>query len=515
MEENWNDYNFVMQKVKEFGGNLMYASKELRNNFDIAKEAVRANEEAFWYASDELRNNEQIINEYNNHYITIDEEQTMYFQLNRQIKQICELVQKRDQENENTSQYLNLDMLLLKSLVNAEIKRKEILERENRNNALGINEGNVVSKESICSILNIRYPQLNKNQIEQIVVGEQEYIESINKVGVTDTFLKEIINNLEEKIEYYNTLYEKYKNTNLEKKIRTGMVRNIQNVLDIQELYNNKEEYINRNIQIQIEDISVLSVEELETLEKDFNIVSIKFDDVNIKPDYASYGYDTESYKMCMGKIDELLQDIENQEELPNFMQVVNKLARNIRYDYNVKEYDYGKNINLNEEEKYEVRRRLRNLEGGLLDNTSVCGGYAEILRNVLACIGIESRYIRGYGKESKDGHAWNQVKIDGVWYNVDLTLDIDRILKGEMPQYMLKSDEEFGHEEYERVEQREEVCIKSIPQEVISKHLGKRKFIQDVVTLVKQSDIDKVQEILVAKTEQENIKEQESKDER
>lgn len=508
MEENWNDYNFVMQKVKEFGGNLMYASKELRNNFNIVKEAVRENEEAFWYVSEELRNNEQIINEYSNHYITINEEQMIYFQLNSQIKQINTLLQKRNQEEKNTEKYRNLEMQLLKSVVNAEIKHKEIAKSANTNSNFNIDKGDLVNKENVCNILSTRYPDLNKNQIEQILVGEQEYIESINKREVTDAFLKEIINNLEEKIEYYNSLYEKYKDTNLEKKIRTGMVANIQNVLDIQELYNNKEEYINKNIQIQIKDASELSIEELEALEKDFNIVSIKFDDVNIKPDYASYAYDTESYKMSRAKIDELLEGVEKQEELPMFMQIVNNLARNIRYDYNVKEYDYGENTNLNEDEKYEVRRRLRNLEGGLLDNVSVCGGYAEILRNVLACVGIESRYIRGYRKESQDGHAWNQVKIDDIWYNVDLTLDRDKIVKGEMPQYMLKSDEEFGHKEYEKVEQKEKCCIKSIPQEIISQYFGKRKVIQDVVSQVKQSDIDKVQEMLITKTEHNKVKE-------
>ena len=50
MEENWNDYDFVMQKVKEDGMALMHASEELKNNLDIVIVAIKQEAFALFYA---------------------------------------------------------------------------------------------------------------------------------------------------------------------------------------------------------------------------------------------------------------------------------------------------------------------------------------------------------------------------------------------------------------------------------------------------------------------------------
>ena len=49
-----------------------------------------------------------------------------------------------------------------------------------------------------------------------------------------------------------------------------------------------------------------------------------------------------------------------------------------------------------------------------------VCEGYAKAFHLLLNAAGIESVYV--VGKSRGMGHAWNQVKIDGEWYNVDIT---------------------------------------------------------------------------------------------
>ncbi len=49
----------------------------------------------------------------------------------------------------------------------------------------------------------------------------------------------------------------------------------------------------------------------------------------------------------------------------------------------------------------------------------------------MLQKVGIECKYITG--RKDLDPHAWNQVKIDGNWYNCDLTFDINNI-KDNMP---------------------------------------------------------------------------------
>lgn len=58
---------------------------------------------------------------------------------------------------------------------------------------------------------------------------------------------------------------------------------------------------------------------------------------------------------------------------------------------------------------------------------------------------GIESRIISGSIPGAEDiGHQWNQVKIDGKWYNVDLTWDSNSMHSNEEMEYFLISDEEF-----------------------------------------------------------------------
>lgn len=110
-----------------------------------------------------------------------------------------------------------------------------------------------------------------------------------------------------------------------------------------------------------------------------------------------------------------------------------------------------------------------RNLEGGLLDNSCVCGGYAEILRNVLAQKGIESKVIIGKDSEKGASHAWNQIKIGNKWFNVDLTWDRDelmeKIMQGErVGPEVLKSDSQFtDHERYSQYRSTEKDCDISI----------------------------------------------------
>ena len=57
---------------------------------------------------------------------------------------------------------------------------------------------------------------------------------------------------------------------------------------------------------------------------------------------------------------------------------------------------------------------------GVLVQNTAVCNGYAEAMALLLSCVGVENEIMTGVA----DGelHAWNRVKLDGKWYQVDAT---------------------------------------------------------------------------------------------
>lgn len=55
---------------------------------------------------------------------------------------------------------------------------------------------------------------------------------------------------------------------------------------------------------------------------------------------------------------------------------------------------------------------------GTLLQGYSLCGGYADSMAIFLNDLGIENYKI------SSEHHVWNAVKIDDVWYHLDLTWD-------------------------------------------------------------------------------------------
>lgn len=59
---------------------------------------------------------------------------------------------------------------------------------------------------------------------------------------------------------------------------------------------------------------------------------------------------------------------------------------------------------------------------GPLLYGRAVCDGYSKALDLLCYLSGIECLRINGEGNGG--GHAWNKVKIDGQWYNIDVTWD-------------------------------------------------------------------------------------------
>jgi hypothetical protein len=59
---------------------------------------------------------------------------------------------------------------------------------------------------------------------------------------------------------------------------------------------------------------------------------------------------------------------------------------------------------------------------GIILHKKAVCSGYAEAFNIFMTFLGIESKYVVGTG--NKVNHAWNLVKLDNKWYQIDVTWD-------------------------------------------------------------------------------------------
>ena len=69
--------------------------------------------------------------------------------------------------------------------------------------------------------------------------------------------------------------------------------------------------------------------------------------------------------------------------------------------------------------------------KGVLIDHLAVCQGYAEAFKLIMTELDIGCHIITGYADQEL--HAWNIVRIDNEWYQVDVTWD-DPIPKEDTP---------------------------------------------------------------------------------
>ena len=82
----------------------------------------------------------------------------------------------------------------------------------------------------------------------------------------------------------------------------------------------------------------------------------------------------------------------------------------------------------------------------GFRDKVMVCSGYSLATYYLLNKLGIDTRIITGYGGdggEQTENHMWNLVKLDGKWYNLDVTWD-DLGGSNKTDKYFLKNDADF-----------------------------------------------------------------------
>lgn len=118
--------------------------------------------------------------------------------------------------------------------------------------------------------------------------------------------------------------------------------------------------------------------------------------------------------------------------------------------------FDY-QTVQLEEQgdDEQEESIKIRNMLGGLIENNSVCLGYAQILKNVLSEFGIDSRVVIGIPTNGKgDAHAWNIIKLDGKEYQCDLTEDA-KVINYEVDcpklRFCMTGKTDFGHSNYDR----------------------------------------------------------------
>lgn len=241
---------------------------------------------------------------------------------------------------------------------------------------------------------------------------------------------------------------------------------------------NNLKEYIHTlkrvkgKVSVAIKDVSCLSVKDAKTLKEELKIKYINIIDFDGALQYEKnrYCYTIENYIKIRSEIDNLLEPINPEsDELLKFLQVYKIIGEGIFYDELLEDdlIDYSR--------KNEIKSS--NLENGLLSKKCIDSGFAEILKNVLACIGIESKIVRGNFVGSGKEHTWNQVKVLDRWYNVDLGSDSKRMNnsknKKSKPIYCLISDKNFGKTHIPKFANTE-YCPENIDRRIISAYFKK-----------------------------------------
>ena len=229
---------------------------------------------------------------------------------------------------------------------------------------------------------------------------------------------------------------------------------------------------------IKLNNLNVLNVDLLLNIQK--NVVDYH----NIKFKLNERTYDKNKYSFnemsaIIIKLQELTAGIyPNFSEMDKFAIIYERMTNAITYDYDcirktdklrekeekeTKARDY-KAAAKTHEELLAARRNAGGLYGGLVDGKAICSGYAIILHEALQYVDVKSKYIEGYpdyNSNEKHGHAWNQVKIDGKWYNVDSTWDAGNLQSVGYWKYALLDDKTFkrSHGAYPRIYTKHYPC--------------------------------------------------------
>lgn len=160
--------------------------------------------------------------------------------------------------------------------------------------------------------------------------------------------------------------------------------------------------------------------------------------------------YDRTTFMKLKSEVDKIIKETMplfktflNEKQI--FTRIYMELGKRISYDYETLKIEQTMGSEHNPK-----TNTSRNLVGGLLENTAVCAGYADILNAVCSELGIKSSIVYGNEKGKLYGHAWNIVRLDNKNYFTDLTWDSPNIQTNTFPlDFFLKSTEEFGHQNY------------------------------------------------------------------
>ncbi len=276
-----------------------------------------------------------------------------------------------------------------------------------------------------------------------------------------------------------------------------------------------KQKYYNilKNCEISLfmESLDDITIEELKELKQKYKVhyLSIKelatFDDSYQISLELIYKYKKAISKITQGIDNITSENLENREK-EMFGILITRILENTRYDFNSQE-NYEKKSKITKFGKPTFDNPSNEIIG-LLYGKCVCRGFAGIVRDVFNSVNIDCIVISGESNEA--GHAWNQIKLDGEWYNIDVTWDRDNIIQNGKSYWLLKDDESFengyliknekgvtnlSHKIYSINRTKGNICSKSLSESELAKYIDFSDFKKKdwLKKIVKNISLDKI----------------------
>lgn len=181
-----------------------------------------------------------------------------------------------------------------------------------------------------------------------------------------------------------------------------------------------------------------------ETLEKDFQLAvnALVFDKPEIfylditkmylLTEITTFG-PKKTYRVSIGpsnNVPYLSSSFPNIETIRNAEFQIENLVQSLRFSndkyYQIREiHDFI--VENTEYDETVSKSNIYNIYGTLINKEAVCDGYAKTFKYILDKLDIPCIIACGIGQNSKgqtESHAWNYVKLNDVWYAVDVTWD-------------------------------------------------------------------------------------------
>lgn len=128
----------------------------------------------------------------------------------------------------------------------------------------------------------------------------------------------------------------------------------------------------------------------------------------------GGYGSKKDRYDQTVKKLNEVIKNLnlDGKSDYEKFKAVTYWIVSNVTYDSH---YNGKPNIPAGTEYPHDMT-------GAVLDKYAVCDGYAGLFYYMANAVGLKALYEDGTSISEQKGHAWNLVKMDGVYYYVDPT---------------------------------------------------------------------------------------------